>query len=596
MRTPLRPLARILQAREDGLNPDAIERENLRIRQEALREKSRARAEVRLVILCASFVLAFVAIGARMGLMAATEPVEPRASAPGAEIIAQRADITDRNGRVLATNMTTHALYAHPKVMVDPRGTARALAAIFPDLDAETLERRFTDGRSFVWIRRVLAPEQMQKVHEIGDPGLLFGPREMRLYPNGTLAAHVLGGSSFGAEGVHSAEVIGVAGIEKALDQRLRDPAQAGTPLTLSLDLSLQATVEEVLGAGMTMLNAKGAAAILMDARTGEILALASLPTFDPNDRPNPLVDPKAEPGDSPLFNRAVQGVYELGSTFKIFAVAQAMELGLVGPETLVDANAPMVWGKHKIREFENKNYGPLLSVTDVIAKSSNVGTAHIALMIGPLRQQAFLKSLGFFEPTPLELVEAPGSRPLIPRRWPEIVTITTSYGHGMSASPMHLAAAYAAIANGGVMVKPTLLKREGATTGVRVMSEATAMEAVRMLRRVVTEGTASLGEVPGYEVAGKTGTADKPRKSGGYYDDKVINTFAAMFPASNPQYVLVVTLDEPLDTTLSEARRTAGWTAVPVASEIIRRVAPLMGLRPKLEPPAADAVTAANN
>ncbi|HOZ32366.1 MAG TPA: penicillin-binding protein 2 [Tabrizicola sp.] len=596
MRTPLRPLARILQAREDGLNPDLIEKDNLRVRHEAMREKARGRAEFRLLILCASFVLAFVAIGGRMGLMAATEPVEPRASAPGAEIIAQRADITDRNGRILATNMTTHALYAHPKVMVDPKGVAAKLAAIFPDLDAAALERRFTDGRSFVWIRKVLSPEQMQLVHEIGDPGLLFGPREMRLYPNGALAAHVLGGTSFGAEGVHSAEVIGVAGVEKALDARLRDPAQGGTALTLSIDLSLQATVEEVLYAGMSMLNAKGAAAILMDARTGEILALASLPTFDPNDRPNPIVDKDAEPGDSPLFNRAVQGVYELGSTFKIFAAAQAMELGLVGPETMVDANAPMVWGKHKIKEFEGKNYGPLLSVSDVIAKSSNVGTAHIALMIGPLRQQAFLKSLGFFEPTPVELIEAPGAKPLIPKKWPEIVTITTSYGHGMSASPLHLAAAYAAIANGGVAIKPTLLKRDGPTTGVRVMSEKTAMEAVKMLRRVVTEGTASLGEVPGYEVAGKTGTADKPKKSGGYYDDKVVNTFASMFPASNPQYVLIVTLDEPVDTTMSETRRTAGWTAVPVAAEIIRRVAPLMGLRPKLEPPAVDAVTAASN
>jgi cell division protein FtsI (penicillin-binding protein 3) len=596
MRTPLRPLARVLQARADGLNPDTIERENLRQRHDVAREKARSRAEFRLMILCVSFVCAFGAIGARMGLMAATEPVEPRARASGAEIIAQRADITDRNGRVLATNMTTHALYAHPRVMVDPKGTATQLATIFPELDAAALERRFTDGRSFVWIRKVLSPEQMQKVHEIGDPGLLFGPREMRLYPNGTLAAHVLGGTSFGAEGVHSAEVIGVAGIEKALDARLRDPAQAGEPLELSIDLSLQATVEEVLGAGMTMLNAKGAAAILMDARTGEILSVASLPTFDPNDRPNPLVDPKAEPGDSPLFNRAVQGVYELGSTFKIFATAQALDLGIVKPDTMVDANAPMLWGRHRIREFENKNYGPLLSVSDVIAKSSNVGTAHIALMIGPLRQQAFLKSLGFFEPTPVELIEAPGARPLIPKRWPEIVTITASYGHGMSASPMHLAAAYAAIANGGVMIKPTLLKREGPTTGVRVMSEETARASVDMLRLVVTEGTASLGEVPGYEVAGKTGTADKPKRTGGYYEDKVINTFAAIFPASNPQYVLVVTLDEPMDNTLSVARRTAGWTAVPVAAEIIRRVAPLMGLRPKLEPPVTDAVTAASN
>lgn len=596
MRTPLRPLARVLQARQEGLNPDSIEKENLKLRHDALREKSRGRAQFRMLILCASFVMAFGTIGARMGLMAATEPTEPRARATGAEIIAQRADITDRNGRVLATNMATHALYAHPKDMVDPKGTAQKLAALFPELDAKALERRFTDGRRFVWIRKVLSPEQMQKVHEIGDPGLLFGPREMRLYPNGTLAAHILGGSSFGAEGVHSAEVIGVAGIEKAMDARLRDPAQGGKPLTLSIDLTLQSATEEVLASGMTMLNAKGATAILMDARTGEILTMASLPTFDPNDRPNPLADPNAEPGDSPLFNRAVQGVYELGSTFKIFATAQALELGLLQPESMVDANAPMQWGRHRISEFEGKNYGPLLSVTDVIAKSSNVGTAHIALMIGALRQQAFLKSLGFFEPTSVELIEAPGARPLIPRRWPEIVTITASYGHGLSASPLHLAVAYAAIANGGVAIKPTLLKREGPTTGVRVMSETTAYESVRMLRRVVTEGTASLGEVPGYEVAGKTGTADKPKRTGGYYEDKVVNTFAAVFPASNPQYVLVVTLDEPQDDTLSQPRRTAGWTAVPVAAEIIRRVAPLMGLRPKLEPVVVDAVTAASN
>jgi len=492
--------------------------------------------------------------------------------------------------------MTTHALYAHPMDMVDPKGTAQKLAAIFPDLDAKALEKRFTDGRRFVWIRKVMSPEQMQLVHEIGDPGLLFGPREMRLYPNGTLLAHILGGYSFGAEGVHSAEVIGTAGIEKAMDARLRDPAQGGEPLQLSIDLTVQATVEEVLQAGITALNAKGGAAIIMDVNTGEIIAMASAPTFDPNDRPVPLVSKDAEPSDSPLFNRAVQGVYELGSTFKIFAAAQAMELGLVNPDTMVDANAPMTWGKHRIKEFEGKNYGPLLSVSQVIAKSSNVGTAHIALMIGGLRQQAFLKSLGFFDPTPLELIEAPGARPLIPKKWPEIVTITTSYGHGMSASPMHLAAAYAAIGNGGIYVKPTLLKQTGPAKGTRILSERVAHEAVKMLRLVVTTGTASLAEVPGYEVAGKTGTADKPKKSGGYYKDKVINTFASVFPASDPRYVVLVTLDEPVDTSGPKPKRTAGWTAVPVTAEIVRRIAPIMGLRPKVELPDQTTLTAAKN
>ena len=593
IRTPLRPLARILQARAQGQNPDHIERENVRLRHETMRDKARSTAEWRLLLMSVAFLAAFVTIGGRMALLAATEPEEPQASASGAEILSQRADITDRNGRILATNMLTHALYAHPKDMVDPARVARELAQLFPEMNADDLLRRFSGGTKFMWLRPTLSPEQMQAVHEIGDPGLLFGPREMRLYPNGKLAAHVLGGASFGAQGVHSAEVDGVAGIELAMDKRLSDPAQAGTPLQLSLDLTIQAAVEEVLGVGMTMMNAKGAAAIVMDVHTGEIIALSSLPDFDPNDRPRPIVDKNAEASDSPLFNRAVQGVYELGSTFKIFAVAQAMDLGLVEPDTLVDADAPMVWGKHRIKEFQNHNYGPLLSVTDVIAKSSNVGTAHIALMIGGLRQQAFLKSLGLFDPLPVELIEAPGAKPLLPPKWPDIVTITTSYGHGMSASPLHLATAYASIANGGIKVEPTLVKQDGPRPGPRILSEKVALEAIKMMRAVVTTGTASLGDVPGYEVAGKTGTADKPRRTGGYYKDKVINTFASVFPASNPKYVVLVTLDEPVETSGTEPRRTAGWTAVPVAAEIIRRIAPLMGLRPTVEVAALNEVTA---
>ena len=594
IRTPLRPLARILSARARGENPDSIERENIRLRQEKTRDRDRARAEGRLLLLGIAFIMAFTVIGGRMGLLAATEPTEPRSATSGAQILTGRADLTDRNGRILATNLLTHSLYAQPKDMVDPARVAGELARIFPDLDAKLLLARFTDGRSFMWVRRKLSPEQMQAVHDIGDPGLLFGPREMRLYPNGRLAAHVLGGASFGTEGVDSAEVIGTAGIEKYLDAQLRDPALEGKPVALSLDLTVQATIQEVLEAGMKMMNAKGAAAILLDVHTGEILSLVSLPDFDPNDRPQALL--KGDPADSPLFNRAVQGVYELGSTFKIFAAAQALDLGLLEPSSMVDADAPMVWGKHRIKEFENRNYGPLLSVRDVIVKSSNVGVANIALMIGAVRQQAFLKSLGFFGPTPVELVEAAGAKPLIPKRWTEIVTITASYGHGMSASPMHLAAAYAAIANGGKAVRPTLLRVDRPQDYPAVMSRDTAVKAIDMLRGVVTEGTASLGDVEGYQVAGKTGTADKPKATGGYYHDKVINTFASLFPASDPKYVLIVTLDEPVETTGPIPRRTAGWTAVPVAAEITRRVAPLLGIRPVIEPAATDAVTLIQN
>jgi cell division protein FtsI (penicillin-binding protein 3) len=590
-RTPLRPLARILDARKKGENPDNIERENLRARHEVMRDKSRTRANMRLVVLALCFFSAFTVIGARMGTLAASVPVEPRTASRGAEIDAGRADIVDRNGRILATNMLTHALYVQTNDLIDPKRVASELGAIFPDLDAADLLRRFTDGRKFLWVRKVLSPEQMQQVHDIGDPGLLFGPREMRLYPNGTLAAHVLGGASFGAEGVDSAEVIGTAGLEKFADARLRDPAQAGTPLVTSIDLTVQAAVEDVLASGITMMNAKGGAVILMDVNTGEIVALAAGPTFDPNDRPaNPT---KGDPSDSPLFNRAVQGIYELGSTFKIFAAAQAIEVGLVNPETLVDANAPMRYGKFTIKEFENHNYGPMLSVTDIIAKSSNVGTAHLAMMIGAERQQAFLKSLGLFDAAPIELVEAKGAKPLRPTRWPEIVTITAAYGHGISGSPMNLATAYASIANGGIKVTPTLLKRTEPMKGERILSERVARQSVDMLRRVVTEGTASLGDVPGYAVAGKTGTAEKTKKGGGYIENKVINTFASVFPANDPKYVLIVTLDEPEELTGPKPRRTAGWTAVPVAAEIIRRTAPLLGLRPQVEAQPLDGLTA---
>ncbi|MGL4278804.1 MAG: peptidoglycan D,D-transpeptidase FtsI family protein, partial [Albidovulum sp.] len=483
-------------------------------------------------------------------------------------------------GRILATNLVTHSLYAQPPLMVDPARAAERLAEIFPDLDVAQLKKDFGGKRKFLWVKKKISPEQMQLVHEIGDPGLLFGPREMRLYPNGAIAAHVLGGASFGREGVRSAEVVGTAGVEKTFDTWLRDPANGGAPLQLSIDLTVQSTVEDVLYGGIRLMNAKAGSAIMMDVETGEIIAMASLPDFDPNTRPSPLL--KGEPGDSPLFNRAAQGVYELGSTFKVFAVAQALELGLVNPDTMVDTKSPMFWGKYKIRDFHN--YGAQLSTTDVIVKSSNVGTAHIALMVGAERQQQFLKSLGFFDPVPVELSEAATGKPLMPKRWSEISTMTISYGHGLSASPLHLAAAYAAIANGGTRITPTVLKTGTRQKGERVMSEGVAHVVTDMMRQVVTRGTASFGEVPGYSVGGKTGTADKTMPKGGYYKDKVMATFASVFPTTAPKYVLVVSLDEPVETTGTEPRRTAGWTAVPVGAEIIRRAAPLLGMRPELE------------
>ena len=581
IRTPLRPLARILKARDRGEDTKVIEKENIRLRHEEMADKAHMRAEGRLLVLGAAFFVAFLTIALRMGTLAGTVPEEPRAVANGNPIIGQRSDIVDRNGRILATNLDTFSLYAHPQDMVDPASAAAKLVAIFPEMDQADLLEDFTGTRKFVWIRRQLSPEQMQQVHDIGSPGLLFGPREMRLYPNGPIAAHILGGASYGREGVASAEVIGVAGVERQFDNFLRDPASEGTPLVLSLDLTIQAATEEVLAGGMNLMNAKGASSVLMDLHTGEIIAMASLPDFDPNNRPQVLLT--GDQSDSPLFNRAVQGVYELGSTFKIFAVAQAIEIGLINADTMIDTQGPLRWGRFRIRDFHD--HGPQLSATDVIVKSSNIGTARIAMQIGGTRQREFLDQLGFLKATPVEMIEAPSGAPLLPRKWSELSTMTISYGHGISTSPLHLATGYATLLNGGTTVEPTLLRQHNRQSGARVISEETSRISREMLRDVVVRGTASFGEVAGYDVGGKTGTADKPRENGGgYYDDKVISTFASVFPANDPKYILIVTLDEPSENSGLEPRRTAGWTAVPVAAEMIRRVAPLLGLRPEIE------------
>ncbi|MBW4984728.1 penicillin-binding protein 2 [Mameliella sp. CS4] len=595
-RIPLRPLARILEARQNGENPDVIERENRRLRHEDMRDRMRLRAEGRLLVLAMMFLCAYGVVGTRMGVLSASEPEEPRAQASGASIIASRADIVDRQGRVLATNMSTHSLYAHPQQMIDPLRAAQELARIFPEMEAEALARRFADPkRKFLWVKQKLSPEQMQAVHDIGEPGLLFGPREMRLYPNGAIASHVLGGARFGRQGVASAEVVGTAGIEKYLDEELRDPAREGAPLALSIDLSVQAATEEVLDAGMKMLNARGAASVLMDVHTGEVIAIASLPDFDPNDRPRPPVE--GQPDDSPLFNRAVQGLYELGSTFKILTIAQALQLGLVHPETMIDTSPPYEVLGFKVGEFHGKNYGTI-SVTDVIAQSSNRGTAKIVMMIGRGRQQEFYRNLGMFEPPQLEIVEAKGAKPLVPSRWTDLSAVTISYGHGISVSPLHLAAAYAMIGNGGHIVEPTLLKRDRPRVGDKLLRDDVAEASLQMLRKVVIgkKGTATFAEVPGYRVGGKTGTAEKPKKTGGYHKDKVIATFAALFPTDAPRYALVVMLDEPVETTGSRPRRTAGWTAVPVAAEMITRIAPLLGLPPEYDKGQVKTLTTASD
>ena len=550
-------------------------------------EYAHGRRSVRIFLVSVVLVLLFCVIAVKMMQLAISQPQAPvldRASLPHTNL---RADIVDRRGRILASNMPTYSLYVHPAEVRDAHPaevlqleeTAQQLADIFPDLSAEALLQKFQSNRKFAWVRRKISSKQKQKVHDIGVPGLYFGPRDLRIFPNGAVAAHVLGGVSFGAESTLGAEVIGIAGVEKYLEKTLRDPTRAGSPVQLSIDLSAQAVIEQVLQAGMQQFTANAAAAVLMDVHTGEVIALASLPDFDPNDRPTANPDPQEEPSANPLFNHAVQASYELGSVFKLFTIAQALELGLYEPDSIIDTSGPMRVGGKLIREFENRNYGEI-PLSDVIVFSSNRGSARIGLEIGAERQRAFLGKLGFLRSSEVELLEAGVARPLFPDQWSEANVATISYGHGIAVSPLQLATGYASILNGGTIVTPTLLKRETPQAGERIVSLQTSRAVAKMLRGVVVEGTASFADISGYAIGGKTGTANKVLSSGrGYYEDKVIATFASVFPAEAPQFILITLFDEPTETSGDQPRRSAGWTAVPVGAEIIRRVAPILDI-----------------
>ena len=581
IRRPLRPISQIISARKNGQNPDHIERENIRQRHLKMEKVTRIRSESRLLVLIGFFFVSFLAIGLKMGMLSMITPAEPISSTQILQTLTKRADILDRNGSILATNLITNALYAKPNLMIDKQKAAKELVKIFPDLKLLNLINQFEGTKKFIWIKRKISPEQMQAVHELGEPGLKFGPREMRLYPNGRLAAHVLGGVRYGRQSVHSAELVGSAGVELQFDKFLQDELGSGDPLILSLDLGVQSAIGHVLQGGMQLMNAKGAAAILMDIHSGEIISMVSLPDFDPNDRVQKVS--KKDGSQSSLFNKAVQGRYELGSVFKVFTAAMALEDGIVNQNTLVDTSSPIIWGKHRI-----SNYHRLpeeLPFTDVIVKSSNTGTSRLAKELGGVRQKEFLTNLGFFESTGIELVEGKQITSQYPSNWSEISTMTISYGHGISSSPLHLAAAFASVLNGGLKVNPTLLKHNGTDKiRKRVIRSDVSQTLINILYQVVERGTASAARVHGYSVAGKTGTAKKVKPTGGYYNKKNITTFASVFPAEAPKYVLLVTLDEPVVITGLKSRRTAGWTAAPISSEIIYRAAPLLGVRPNLQ------------
>ena len=512
----------------------------------------------RLVVAGMVFAAAFLAVAARLVDVALIEPDPHRRLARGDEAAHERrADIFDRNGVLLATSLGTASLYANPRKVIDPSDAASKLSSVLPDIDTiETLAKLSGDG-SFAWIKRNLTPGQQYDVNRLGLPGLDFRREAKRIYPHGSLAAHVVGFTGIDGDGL--------AGIERSQDAKL---AQA--PIYLTLDARLQQILRQALAPQIERFGAIGGGGVVLDARNGEVLALVSLPDFDPNAAGTASADAR--------FNRVTLGVYELGSVFKIFNHALALETGSASLADGYDASKPLRVARFAISDFHGENRW--LTVPEIFMYSSNIGAAKMALDYGAQAQRQFMSKLGLMRRSPIELPEV--GQPMYPAPWRPINTMTVAYGHGIAVSPLHLASAVAAVVNGGVMHPPTLIKRRpGASVpGTRVLSAHVSDQMRRLMRLVVERGTGKNANVPGYLVGGKTGTAEK-QADGRYLRDALISSFVAAFPIDRPRFVLVVMLDEPKGIKESFGYATGGWTAAPVVARVIARMAPLMGMAP---------------
>ena len=527
------------------------------------------RARLRLVVTGVVFVLFFSAVVVRtLDVAVIGAPAGPgvAGSVSVLEPVA-RADIVDRNGVLLASNLPTHALYVEPDKIFDRKDTVAALGRVFPDLDLARTASLIASDRKTALLRHNLTPDQAHAINRLGIPGLWLERQEQRVYPQGRLFSHAIGFTDVDNRGL--------AGVEKAADDELRRRARDRSgPLALSLDIRVQHVLAEALQKTMTAHEALGAAGMVMDVETGELLALVSLPTFDPK-------APDRD-GAEALFNRATLGTYELGSTFKPFTVAMSLDLGIAGIEDSYDATEPLRVSRYLIRDHHPENRW--LTVPEILIHSSNIGAARMAVEVGGERQRAFLETLGMFERMPLETSER--GRPLAPRRWSKHTTVTVSYGHGLAVTPVHLIANYAALVNGGVTVTPTLLKRAGDEPLVqrRVISAETSAIMRMLLYAVVAEGTGKNAAVPGYLVGGKTGTAEKAI-GGKYKRDSMITSFVGVFPIDRPRYAVLTMMDEPKGTKETFGFATAGWTAAPVAGAVIERIAPILGIPAIVEP-----------
>lgn len=510
----------------------------------------------------------FVVLAGKAGYLALSADRPPARLAANSAQNMIRADIVDRNGEQLATSVSVYSLVANPKLIWDPGEVATRLSTVLPDIDVEDLTGRLSDQtREFVWVKRGLTPRQRQTVFDLGLEGLRFEEEKSRAYPRGTLAGQLLGFVNVDGKGA--------GGIEYSMNERL---AAGGEPLRLTIDNGVQAAVEAELAAAAAEDGFEGGAVILMEARTGEIRAMASWPPFNPNrSAETPLDDPSR-------LNRATGAVYELGSVFKPLTVAAALEAGAIRPTDIFDVRDPIEMKGYTISDLHP--IGATANVTRIITESSNIGTVRINEKLGPRRQKAFLQAAGLLERAPVEL--AGSAAPILPERYDDLTAATMAYGHGIAVSPMAFLSAFSAFANGGEKVAPTLIVDETRKPQpVRVMSAITADIVNAMMREAVLTGTGRNAEVAGYRVAGKTGTAEKP-VPGGYDDGRNISSFAAIFPYDSPQYAMIVTLDDPK---AGPGGSVASQNAAPTAGRIIERVAPLLGIAPRFEDsrPAGD-------
>ena len=524
----------------------------------------------RLVMVACVFAVAFLVVALRLLAM----PLLLGGSGDGAARVRPigppppvRADIVDRNGQLLATTLSTPSLYADTRHVPDAREATRAILSVLPQLNQADIYAKLTSGKSFVFIQRRLTPTQQYQINRLGIPGLQFVNEERRVYPYGDLASHVVGFCGIDNNGL--------AGIERALDAAVKS---SGEPVQLSLDARVQFILHDELSKVIRDFSAKGGAGIIMNVNTGEIIALVSLPDFDPN-HPG-RVDPKLPPAEAKErgFNKITLGVYELGSVFKTFNTAMALDAGTATMTKQYDAVHDIKIGRFTITDYHGKHR--YLSVPEIYMYSSNLGSARIALEAGAERQRSFLAKLGLLKPVPIEFDEV--AKPQFPSKWREVNVITIAYGHGIAVTPLHAITAVSAMVNGGILRPPSLRKLAPGEVpaGTRVISQKTSEQMRKLMRLVVQFGTAKLAAAPGYVVGGKTGTAEK-NIGGHYYEKKLLSDFVGAFPMNDPKYAILMLVDEPHGTKASHGYATAGWTVVPATSRLVQRIAPILGVQP---------------